>query len=103
MVDLARGRRVFSPVSDKMTAAWIDISVPIYSGMVSWPDDPAVHIERVHDLSRGDAANVSRLELGAHTGTHMDAPRHFFADGSGLDELPLDATTGPARVIDVRT
>ena len=75
MVDLARGRRVFSPVSDKMTAAWIDISVPIYSGMVSWPDDPAVHIERVHDLSRGDAANVSRLELGAHTGTHMDAPR----------------------------
>ena len=82
-----------------MTANWIDISVPIYSGMVHWPDNPAVRIERIQDLSRGDAANVSKLELGAHTGTHMDAPRHFLADGAGLDELPLDATIGPARVI----
>ena len=84
-----------------MTAGWIDISVPIYSGMVHWPDDPAVRIEHIQDLSRGDAANVSRLELGAHTGTHMDAPRHFLADGAGLDELPLDATIGPARVIPI--
>ena len=76
------GRGALSPLSDEITAAWIDISVPIYSGMVSWPDDPAVHIERVHDLSRGDAANVSRLELGAHTGTHMDAPAHFVRAGS---------------------
>lgn len=82
-----------------MTAAWIDISVPIYSGMVHWPDNPAVRIERIQALSRGDAANVSKLEMGAHTGTHMDAPRHFLADGAGLDEMPLDATIGPARVI----
>ena len=82
-----------------MTVPWIDISVPIYSGMVHWPDDPAVLIERMQDMSRGDAANVSKLELGAHTGTHMDAPHHFFADGAGLDELPLDAAIGPVRVI----
>jgi arylformamidase len=99
MAEISRGRRAFYAVSDEMSAAWIDISVPIYSGMVHWPGDPAVAIERVHDLSRGDPANVSRLELGAHTGTHMDAPRHFLADGAGLDELPLDATIGPARVI----
>lgn len=86
---------------DEMTSGWIDISVPIYPGMVHWPDNPAVRIERIQDLSRGDAANVSRLELGAHTGTHMDAPRHFLADGAGLDELPLDATIGPARVISI--
>jgi arylformamidase len=86
---------------DEMTSGWIDISVPIYSGMVHWPDNPAVRIERIQDLSRGDAANVSKLELGAHTGTHMDAPRHFLADGAGLDELPLDATIGPARVISI--
>lgn len=67
-----------------MTVPWIDISVPIYSGMVHWPDNPAVLIERMQDMSRGDAANVSKLELGAHTGTHMDAPHHFFADGAGL-------------------
>lgn len=66
-----------------MTVPWIDISVPIYSGMVHWPDNPAVLIERMQDMSRGDAANVSKLELGAHTGTHMDAPHHFFADGAG--------------------
>lgn len=99
MAGIPRGPRALYPVSDEMTAAWIDISVPILSGMVYWPGDPAVRIERVHDMSRGDAANVSRLELGAHTGTHMDAPRHFLADGAGLDELPLDATIGPARVI----
>ena len=82
-----------------MTVPWIDISVPIYSGMVHWPDNPAVLIERMQDMSRGDAANVSKLELGAHTGTHMDAPHHFFADGAGIDELPLDAVIGPVRVI----
>jgi arylformamidase len=84
-----------------MTVTWIDISVPIYSGMVHWPDNPAVRIERTQDLSRGDAANVSKLELGAHTGTHMDAPRHFLADGAGLDDMPLDASIGPARVISI--
>jgi len=84
-----------------MTTEWIDISVPIYSGMVHWPDNPPVNIERFMDLAHGDAANVSKLELGAHTGTHMDAPRHFFADGPGLDEMPLDATIGPARVIQI--
>lgn len=82
-----------------MKAAWIDISVPVYSGMVHWPGDPGVLIERTQDMSRGDVANVSKLELGAHTGTHMDAPRHFLADGAALDDLPLDAVIGPARVI----
>ena len=92
-------RRAFHKVSDEMATSWMDISVPIYSGMVHWPGDPAVRIDRVQDLARGDVANVSRLEMGAHTGTHMDAPRHFLADGVGLDEMPLDATIGTARVI----
>jgi len=42
-----------------MTADWIDISVPIYSGMVHWPDNPPVRVERIQDLSRGDAANAA--------------------------------------------
>jgi arylformamidase len=78
---------------------WMDISVPLYTGMAHWPDNPPVRIERMLDLARGDAANVSKLELGAHTGTHMDAPRHFLVDGAGIDEMPFDATIGPARVI----
>jgi arylformamidase len=89
------------PLSDESSGAWIDISVPIYSGMVHWPDNPPVKIERIMDLAHGDAANVSKIELGAHTGTHMDAPRHFLKEGIGLDEMPLNATVGPARVINI--
>ena len=81
------------------STGWIDISVPLYTGMAHWPDNPPVRIERVMDLARGDAANVSKIELGAHTGTHMDAPRHFLADGAGIDDMPFDATIGLARVI----
>ena len=81
---------------------WIDISVPIQDGMVHWPGDPAVRIKKVLDMERGDACNVSKLSMGSHTGTHMDAPFHFFRKGSGLDRMPLDATLGPARVIEIR-
>lgn len=88
-----------SRLEEETIAAWIDISVPIYSGMAHWPDNPAVRIERMQDMARGDAANVTKIEMGAHTGTHMDAPQHFLADGEGIDEMPLDATLGLARVI----
>ena len=94
-------RITLGDVSDEMSLTWIDISVPIYTGMVHWPDNPPVRIERMQDLSRGDSANVSKIELGAHTGTHMDAPRHFLADGAGLDEMPFDATIGLVRVIPI--
>ena len=80
---------------------WIDVSVPLRSGMVHWPDNPPVEIERVFDIERGDVANVSKMSLGSHTGTHMDAPLHFVRDGQGLDQMPLDATIGRARVIEV--
>lgn len=86
-----------------MTAeGWIDVSVPLRSGMVHWPDNPPVSIERMLDIERGDVANVSKLSMGAHTGTHMDAPLHFFRTGKGLDAMPLTATIGRARVIEIR-
>jgi arylformamidase len=88
-------------MSYKTGGKWIDISVPLHTGMVHWPDNPPVEIERIMDLSHGDAANVSKIEMGAHTGTHMDAPRHFLATGPGLDEMPLEAAIGPARVIQI--
>jgi len=93
------GQQILS--SDERSGEWIDISVPIYSGMVHWPGDPSVNIELVHAISRGDAANVSKLALGAHTGTHMDAPGHFISDGAAIHEMPLDATIGRVRVIPV--
>jgi arylformamidase len=84
------------------TEGWIDVSVPLRSGMVHWPDNPPVSIERMLDIGRGDVANVSKLSMGAHIGTHMDAPLHFFRTGKGLDTMPLTATIGRARVIEIR-
>jgi arylformamidase len=84
-----------------MQTDWIDVSVPIHTGMAHWPDNPPVRVERVLALDRGDGANVSSLSLGAHTGTHMDAPVHFFAGGAGIDALPFAAVIGPARVIEI--
>jgi len=83
------------------TANWIDVSVPLYTGMAHWPDNPPVEIERVMSIERGDAANVSKLSFGAHTGTHMDAPLHFLRDGISIDQMPLSATMGRARVIEI--
>ena len=84
-----------------MTTDWIDVSVALRSGMVHWPDDPEVVIELERSLEGGDHVNVSKLSMGSHTGTHMDAPLHFFTDGTGLDELDFDTTIGPARVIGI--
>lgn len=81
---------------------WIDISVPLHSGMVHWPDNPLVQIGRMLDMEHGDVANVSKIAMGSHTGTHMDAPLHFIRTGKGLNEMPLTAAIGRARVIEVR-
>lgn len=82
-----------------MAKPWIDVSVSLHSGMVHWPDNPPVSIERAMSLERGDLCNVSKMSLGVHTGTHMDAPVHWIAGGAGIDAMPLDAGMGPARVI----
>lgn len=75
--------------------------MPLHSGMVGWPGDPAAQIEQVAFLDRGDVCNLTRLEMSAHTGTHIDAPRHFVAGGAAIDSLPFEATVGPARVIEI--
>lgn len=76
--------------------------MPLRTGMVHWPDNPPVRIERMQDMERGDSANVSMLSLGSHTGTHMDAPLHFVRTGLGLDEMPLSAVIGLARVVEIQ-
>jgi arylformamidase len=82
-----------------MESPWIDVSVTLRTGMVTWPGDPSVRISHALSLERGDPCTVSYLELGAHSGTHMDAPAHFVAGGTGIDSMPLGAAIGPARVI----
>jgi arylformamidase len=53
------------------------------------------------DMRKGDALTLSSYSLGAHAGTHIDAPMHFVRDGASIDHVPLDALIGPARVIDI--
>ena len=86
---------------EQSSQTWIDISVPLHKGMAHWPDNPPFEIERVLDQKRGDVATVSKISLGVHTGTHMDAPLHFFEDGISIDQMPLTATIGQARVIEI--
>jgi len=84
-----------------MSKQWIDVSVPLHTGMVYWPSDPSVHIERFADMSNGAVCNVSKMELCCHAGTHMDGLNHFIKDGAPLDTVPFDAVIGPCRVIEI--
>ena len=78
-----------------------DISVPISNELPSWPGDPAVEISDWRSLSNGDSANVSMLNFGAHTGTHVDAPAHFIEGAAKVESLALDALIGEAQVVEV--
>ena len=89
---------------------WIDITVTMRDGMVHWPGDADCRVslstrlgEPVPgELGQMSPCNVTKLSLSAHTGTHMDAPRHFLADGRTMESAPLDAVVGPCRVIEIR-
>ena len=78
-----------------------DISLPLSESLVVWPGDPPVRITQPSHLDRGDLYTVSRLELGAHVGTHVDAPAHFVQGGAGVDQLALELLVGPAQVVHV--
>ena len=80
---------------------WIDVSVTLADGMVHWPGDPDVQIRRIEDMDKGDVCNVTHISMCAHTGTHMDAPSHFTKSKLGMDKMPLSATIGRARVIEI--
>ncbi len=69
--------------------------------MPIWPNDPGVSLELTSSIARGDDANVTRLDMGVHTGTHIDAPFHFDPNGKTIDKLSLDVLIGPCRVFDM--
>jgi len=80
-----------------------DISVPLSAATPTYPSDPTIEIKSWSELDRGDAANVSLLNFGAHSGTHVDAPAHFIAGGSKVDALPLESLMGKATVLELPT
>jgi arylformamidase len=81
----------------------IDVTVPLDANLPVYPGNLPFSLEAVKRIARGDSSNVSALHLSAHTGTHVDSPRHFFDDGTGTEALPLELLCGRARVIEVRS
>jgi len=77
-----------------------DVSLLVSEGLPIWPGDPGISMTLASSLNHGDDANVTRLEMGVHTGTHIDAPIHFEAEGMSIDELSMDTLIGPCRVFD---
>jgi arylformamidase len=61
----------------------LDVSVPIREGMVIYEGDPDVRLERVASIDHSATANLSRLDFGVHSGTHIDAPVHFIEAARG--------------------
>lgn len=77
-----------------------DITLPIHPDMLHWGKQPEVTI--VESLATGGGSNVTRWLVGAHTGTHVDAPAHFVDGATPVDQIPLDVLCGPALVLDLR-
>jgi arylformamidase len=83
-------------------SSWIDATAtldpattPVYEG------DASLKFEFLKDMRKGDDFTLSVYSMGAHSGTHIDAPMHFVAGGASIDRVPLEPLIGPARVIDV--
>ena len=89
-------------MAQKVPQGWYDISVPIKQGMNYLPIDPvAPKVYRFSDVELGAKVTMSMIEIISHTGTHIDTPLHFIPGGSTVSDMPLDATIGPARVIEI--
>jgi len=88
--------------SPELSSKWIDVSVPIYAGMVRFPDNPSIEIDTIAHVERGDVCTLSVLRMGTHTGTHIDAPIHFLPGGAGAEQVSLENLVGPARVIEIK-
>jgi len=85
-----------------MSSGWIDVTAtldpattPIYEG------DAPLKFDFLKDMRKGDALTLSAYSMGAHSGTHIDAPMHFVREGAPIDRVPLEPLIGPARVIDI--
>lgn len=79
----------------------LDVSVPLIAGMPAYPGNPEFELQPVKRIAEGASSNVSRLVMGTHTGTHVDAPKHFLDGAAGVDGLALDLLIGRTRVVEI--
>jgi hypothetical protein len=102
VVATAAGIMGFTSQRAAQAATWMDVTAtldpattPIYEG------DAPMRFEFLKDMRRGDALTLSAYSMGAHSGTHVDAPMHFVSDGASIEKLSLEPFIGPARVLDI--
>lgn len=78
-----------------------DISLPISNNLPVWPGDPRVILKMTSSIAGGDQCNITKIQMGVHTGTHIDAPYHFLRDGVATDAIPIETFIGPCLVIEI--
>jgi arylformamidase len=81
----------------------IDVSVPLDPQTPVYPGNTPFSLEPIKRIAKGDSSNVSTLQMSAHAGTHVDAPRHFFDRAPSAEALPLEMLIGRTRVIEIAT
>jgi arylformamidase len=84
----------------RMVEKMIDITRVIHPSMAIYPNNPGVAFEQTQQAGAVKNA-LSRLELGSHTGTHIDAPAHIHSGGPGALAYSLEQLCGPCEVVDV--
>ena len=80
---------------------YYDVTVPLSNDLPTYPGDPGIQIDAWRSLAKGDGANVSVVNFGAHTGTHVDAPAHFIEGAAKIESMPLEALIGEVLVVEV--
>jgi arylformamidase len=79
-----------------------DISVLLGEEALNWPGNPPYSRELVSAIEDGENANLSKLTLNTHIGTHVDTPAHFIAKGKTLDAYPIERWILPAQVVSIK-
>ncbi len=83
-------------------SAWLDITLPLHNDLPAWPGETAFCRRPDARIGvDGSFCNTSLLSMSSHTGTHVDAPRHFIADGSTVEAIDPDTLIGPALVLEL--
>jgi arylformamidase len=84
-------------------SAWIDISYPLSGDMLFWPQDPVPPDVKSNTFSSDQGIiTMAQMTINSHHGTHVDAPRHFYPDGTSIDQMSLETIMGPVRIIEIR-
>ncbi len=91
-----------APVVRVPVDGWLDATATLETGRTPvYEGDAPMVFSFLKNMRKGDGLTLSKFDLGAHSGTHIDAPMHFILDGAPIDQVPLAALVGPATVIQI--